>query len=271
MSRSSRLCSPRRVEPRASAALVRARARRAQWPRSGRAARADRVTPSARGAVCARRRRKERQRRAAQRSFFARGCSRSAQPPERSATATRNRLGGGAMPAASVPATERSATTKERSAGVRSGRGRPNAPTPRGEPAVPASEGPCGPSAGSEATGAEGRREAERDADPPSAAAEVIAGARWAERRAGALHGGRHDVSDSERGRWRARCPPLRARSVAHRPSARPDRYPPDWSDNGAKGGSRARVRSESAESWRGTCRWGSLRVRIQPSAMCKV
>jgi hypothetical protein len=180
------------------------------------------------GTQTARRRARSGTRRAAQRSF-ARGCSRSAPSPERSATAARNRLGGGAMPAASVQATERSGTTKERSAAVRSGRGRPNAPTPRGEPAVPASEGPCGPSAGSEATGAEGRSEAERARRPAGwAAVEAFAAARWAERRAGALHGGRHDVSDSERGRWRARCPPLRARHFAHRPSARPDRYPPD-------------------------------------------
>jgi len=51
----------------------------------------------------------------------------------------------GALPPATVRATERSATTKERSGAVCSGRGRPNAPTPRGEPAVFASGGPCGP------------------------------------------------------------------------------------------------------------------------------
>jgi len=53
-------------------------------------------------------------------------------------------------------------------------RGGSVAPTPRGEPAVSRSGGPCGPSAGSEATGAEGRSAAERDTDPPSAAAEVM-------------------------------------------------------------------------------------------------
>jgi hypothetical protein len=51
------------------------------------------------------------------------------------------------------------------------------APTPRGEPAVSRSEGPCGPSAGSEATGAEAEGGAgrsvsesgdERDTDPPA-------------------------------------------------------------------------------------------------------
>ena len=47
-----------------------------------------------------------------------------------------------------------------------------------------------------------------------------------AQRRAGAHHGGRLDVSGSERGRRRARCPPPSARATApRRPSARPDRY----------------------------------------------
>ena len=91
-----------------------------------------------------------------------------AKPPERSAT-------GGV----------RAGTSGAHDAGVkRSGpryciRGGWVAPTPRGEPAVSQSEGPCGPSEVTSGSVTEGRSVAEHDTDPlpSSAAAEVVVGA----------------------------------------------------------------------------------------------
>ena len=48
-----------------------------------------------------------------------------------------------------------------------------------------------------------------------TAAVEASPAPSRAQRRAGTLHGGRHDVSDSERGRRRARCPPPSARAAS--------------------------------------------------------
>jgi len=146
----------------------------------------------------------------------------------------RGTKGSGALPPATVRATERTATTQERSAAVCSGRGRPNAPTPRGEPAVSASGGPCGPPGATEGSGTGGRNPQSGCSATPTgrfAAVEALAAARWAERGAGALHGGRLDVTPLMRGNagdggLDARR--VRARSFAPTLSARPDRTPPD-------------------------------------------
>jgi len=77
---------------------------------------------------------------------------------------------------------------------VDSGRGRPNAPTPRGEPADSASGGPCGPPEATEGSGTEGRNPQSGCSATPTrrfAAVEALVEAQWAQRRAGALHGGR--------------------------------------------------------------------------------
>jgi hypothetical protein len=133
---------------------------------------------------------------------------------------------------------ERSQATFGAGAATRGPSGTALRPSPRclgASSAVPASAGPCGPGRGSGATGAAGRptgagaptRRAAQSAATAAtpAAVEASPAPCRAQRRAGALHGGRHDVSESERGRRRARCPPPSARATApRRPSARPDR-----------------------------------------------
>jgi hypothetical protein len=160
--------------------------------RSGRSARADRVTPSARGAVCARRRRKEGQRRAAQRS-----CLRAGVP------GARIRRNGRRRPRGTSSAVERCRrrpcrchrAQRNDEGEKRSGPFGPRAaqrPDSSGRARGSRERGPCGPPGGSGATVTEGRSEAERARRPAgSAAVEALAVAQWAQRRAGALHGGR--------------------------------------------------------------------------------
>jgi len=94
--------------------------------------------------------------------------------------------------------------------------------------------GPCGPPGATEGSGTGGRNPQSGCSATPTgrfAAVEALAAARWAERGAGALHGGRLDVTPLMRGNagdggLDARR--VRARSFAPTLSARPDRTPPD-------------------------------------------
>ena len=151
--RASNLTTAFRSEPRASAALVRARARRAQQAsdasRAARARSAATLGAERRARGVGGKERSDAQRVSAE--GFARGCSRSAHSPERSARREWKPARAGTKAAPSVQATERSGTTR----GVQqSGAGRaacywPAGSPPRGfrgEPAVSRSEGPCGPS-----------------------------------------------------------------------------------------------------------------------------
>ena len=161
-----------------------------------------------------------------------------------------------------MQATERSGTTR----GVQqSGAGRaacywPAGSPPRGfrgEPAVSRSEGPCGPSerdvgARAEAGGSAAARR--RPAAFVLAAVEALAAADGRSGvPAGLIYGGPREraVLGCRRGSYRsaASCATLRAHAAAggvalHRTERRR-----------SGGGSRASDRSESAESWRETCR----------------
>ena len=97
----------------------------------------------------------------------ARGCSRSAQLPERSATVERSRQSG-VQPAASVPASSAAHDAGVKRSGPRDCiRGGLVAPTPRGEPAVSRELGAMRPPRRERSDRSRGQRTALRHADPP--------------------------------------------------------------------------------------------------------
>ncbi len=141
----------------------------------------------------------------------------------------------------------------------------------RGEPAVSRSGGPCGPPecalrARAEAGGGAAARTPTRRQRAAAGLAAVEVGA-VADGRSGVPAG--LDRADPTRGSGAQRTSRVTGRRGYSRSAAscgprhrtgRPRRgcTPPDWSDNGAKGGSRASAGSEESatESGHETCRW---------------
>jgi hypothetical protein len=170
------------------------------------------------------------------------------------------------MPAASVEASKAQQNDEGEGESDFAGigdRARSDAPIPWGECAVPASAGPCGPGRRERSDRSRRPSEASGHADPRRGravkrgllTARLRAGtaACRAQRRAGALHGGRHDVKPPQRlnagdGADIPGAPPSAPTPGRGRPSARPSRSSPDRNGAcGVKGGSRRRVSSAGA------------------------